>query len=207
MNFTLGGLYVLTDPELMPAAKLVHKVEQAIMGGARLVQYRDKSHTVQRRQEQVRNLLELCKRHDVPLIVNDDVELAASSGAHGVHLGKDDASAVHARCRLGDNALIGVSCYNDINRAIQAQADGADYVAFGSFFPSRTKPTTVSADTVILKQAKAVLTVPICAIGGITTENASALIEAGADMLAVISDVFAHPRPFEIAQKFTCLFV
>ncbi len=205
----LQGLYVITDPNLSPSQTLHHRVERAIQGGARVVQYRNKSaHAthVNRRRREVVDLLSLCRTYGVPLIVNDDVDLAAITGADGVHLGKDDSSATLARQRLGDNAIIGISCYNALHTALIAEKEGANYVAFGSFFPSPTKPYAVRASLSLLTQARSQIGIPICAIGGITTKNAQSLIAAGADMLAVITHVFGHDDPKGAAQGFARLF-
>lgn len=202
----LYGLYVITDGALTPAKSLVNKVEQAILGGARLVQYRNKSDNRQRCLAQIRNLVSLCAEHDVLLIINDNIEMADSSGANGVHLGKDDSTLNSARSLLGEEAIIGISCYNDVDQAIRAESDGADYVAFGSFFPSPTKPHAIKADTALLHRAAEHLSLPICAIGGITAGNANTLIQAGADMVAVISGVFAGPYPESSARSIAQLF-
>jgi thiamine-phosphate pyrophosphorylase len=192
----LSGLYVIT-PEMEFAdqahqRRLLNDVELALLGGARLVQYRDKSRDSQRRLAQAQQLLSLCRQYDAIFIVNDDVELAAAVRAHGVHLGGEDVPVPQARQRLGQEAIIGASCYNRLELAIQAQEQGADYVAFGRFFPSRTKPQAVQADITLLHRAKAQLHVPIVAIGGITAQNGAQLITAGADMLAVVDAVFAQ---------------
>lgn len=203
---TLNGLYVITDSSLLHPDLLYDKVEQAIRGGARLVQYRDKSLDNEKRRFQVRNLCRLCRRYGIPLIINDDVELAIAGDADGVHLGKDDTPLQQARRRLGSEAIIGASCYNDLRLAIQAEKSGADYVAFGSFFPSSTKPEAVRASIDLLSNAKIRLSIPVCAIGGITIHNASKLIKAGADMLAVISDVFTNTHPVNKARDLQNLF-
>ena len=198
---SLRGLYVITDQILTPPATLYNQVEQAISGGAMLVQYRDKSKCGSIRLEQATALTELCRTSGVPLIINDDIDLAAMSGADGVHLGKDDSPLKRARERLGSEAIIGISCYNDFELAIKSENLGADYVAFGSFFPSATKPNAIRANTSILRRAKTELTIPICAIGGITVQNAGILIDAGVDMIAVISEVFASPHPTDKARQ------
>lgn len=202
----LYGLYAITDSTLTPAKSLLSKVEQAILGGARLVQYRNKSDARQSRLAQTRDLVRLCTEHDVPLIINDDVAMADSSGANGVHLGKDDSALNRARSLLGKEAIIGISCYNDVDQAIRAESDGADYVAFGSFFPSPTKPQAIRTDPALLRRAAEQLGIPICAIGGITADNAGTLIQAGANMVAVISDVFANPHPERRARSIARLF-
>lgn len=200
------GLYVLTDPALTPPESIVDKVRQAILGGARMVQLRDKPADHAMRRRHAAALLQLCDEHRVPMIINDDVELARAAGAHGVHLGKDDMSPKQARAMLGARAIVGVSCYNDFHRAEAAYAQGADYIAFGSFFPSAIKPEAPNADTALLQRARRALSIPICAVGGITAENAAPLIQAGATLLAVISGVFAQPDPTTAASRIASLF-
>jgi thiamine-phosphate pyrophosphorylase len=199
----LYGLYVITDPKFSPKNTLREKVEQAILGGARLVQYRDKGDDARRREGEVSVLLDLCRRHGVPLIVNDDVGLALKTGAHGIHIGRDDTSPLEARKHLGDQAIIGASCYADVDLALRAQEQGANYIAFGSFFTSPTKPNATRADVALLTEGKRKLTIPICAIGGITARNSKPLIDAGADILAVVTDVFAAANTRAAAQRFS----
>ena len=200
------GLYAITDALLIPDDRLTVAVEQAILGGARMIQYRDKSHDTARRLAQARVLDELCQRHAVPLIINDDVALAAQIGAAGVHVGKDDPSFATARARLGGNAIIGVSCYDRLDLALEAARAGADYAAFGAFFPSPTKPTEIRASIALLRNARAALNLPIVAIGGITPDNAPLLLDAGADALAVVSGVFGQPDIQAAARRYTALF-
>jgi thiamine-phosphate pyrophosphorylase len=185
---------------------LLPAVEQALRGGARLIQYRDKSKEGERRRRDGQALAALCRRFSVPFLVNDDVDLAAVVEADGVHLGRDDPAIEGARARLGKSALIGVSCYNELTRALDAERRGADYVAFGSFFPSPTKPGAVRASLELLKQAHAKLRVPIVAIGGITPENGASLIAAGADLLAVIDGVFNQTDIRAAAARYAQLF-
>ncbi len=200
------GLYVLTDSTLIPDDKLVPAVAAAIAGGAVMVQYRDKSNDADKRRWEAQDLVNLCRPLGVLLIINDDVALAAAVGADGVHLGRDDGDIAAARAALGPDAIIGVSCYNDLGLAVAAQAAGADYVAFGSFYPSLVKPDAVRATPALLQQARSQLHLPLAAIGGITTANAAPLIEAGADLLAVISDVFGQNDIRAAAQRMTDLF-
>jgi thiamine-phosphate pyrophosphorylase len=200
------GLYAITDANLIPADRLLTTVEQAILGGARLLQYRDKSDSILQRRQQAQALNELCQAHAVPLLINDDAALAAEVGAAGVHLGKDDMDLTTARRLLGAGAIIGISCYNRLELALAAAKAGADYVAFGSFFPSLIKPTEVRANIDLLRQAKALLPLPIVAIGGITPANGKALIDAGADYLAVITGVFGQPDSRAAAQAYARLF-
>jgi thiamine-phosphate pyrophosphorylase len=202
----LTGLYAITDGALTPGMLLMPAVEAAIRGGARLVQYRDKSTDTERRRQEARMLRELCRDHGAGFVVNDDVELALESGADGVHLGRDDAALATARVRLGPRALIGVSCYDSLERAVVAAHAGADYVAFGSFYASDTKPGAVRAPLSLLAEARRRLDIPVCAIGGITPGNGAALLEAGAHMLAVIRGVFAEEDVKAAAKSYVQLF-
>ncbi len=200
------GLYAVTDALLLPDEHLVYAVEQAILGGARWIQYRDKSTDPARRLAQARALNALCQRYKALLIINDDVELAFQAGAAGVHIGRNDPAFATARARLGDDAIIGVSCYDRLELAVEAERAGADHVAFGAFFPSPTKPDEIRAPIELLREARAVLNVPIVAIGGITPDNAKLLLEAGADALAVVSAVFAQTDMQAAARRFAALF-
>lgn len=206
MNPRLHGLYAIADTHYLDAARLAPAVEAAIAGGARVVQYRDKRHDAASRVRQARDLAAICRRHGVLFLVNDDVVLAEAAGADGVHLGHGDMPLAAARRLLGPGKIIGVSCYNELERALAAERAGADYVAFGSFFPSRTKPQAVRATPDLLRAAKQRLPIPVVAIGGITPENGAALIEAGADMLAVIEGVFAQPDVRAAAGRYARLF-
>ncbi len=201
----MRGLYAITDPDLLGGAALFTGVECALRGGAALIQYRDKSAGAAERKQRAVELKALCDRFGVPLIINDDVTLARAMGA-GVHLGRDDGAVSEARRILGPSALIGVSCYNEIARAEAAAAQGASYVAFGRFFPSRTKPGEIYADLALLAESKRRLGIAVAAIGGITVDNAAALIEAGADMVAVIGGVFAANNIEAAASRFADLF-
>ncbi len=178
------GLYAITHTENQTIDAVLAQVHAVLRGGARLVQYRDKNPIDA--PLLAKKLVQLCHRYDVPLLINDNVELALLVGADGVHLGKSDGSIVEARVRLGESAIIGVSCYNDLKRAVDAQAQGANYVAFGRFFASNSKPLAAPADVEILTKAKKQITLPIVAIGGIVVENGYDLLSAGADLLAVI---------------------
>nr|WP_199046201.1 thiamine phosphate synthase [Dyella sp. ASV24] len=196
------GLYVITDG---PRRDLLEAVAQALAGGARLLQYRDKTTDHPRRFDEARALRALCAARDVPMIVNDDVALARAAGAAGVHLGEDDGDVAAARAALGDDAIIGVSCYDSLERARELASAGADYVAFGAFFPSPTKPHARRASFDLLRQSAA-LGIPRVAIGGITPDNGGSLIDAGADYLAVISAVFGDPDVHGAAERFAQLF-
>jgi len=198
----LHGLYAITSP----TQNLVAAVSDAIRGGAQVIQYRDKHSTPTERLNQANQLVQLCQSHQVPLIINDDLELAAKVDADGVHLGKDDTDIKSTRKRLGTDAIIGVSCYNQLDLAISAQEQGADYVAFGSFFPSTTKPNAIRANLDLLLKAREAIKIPIVAIGGITPENGPALIASGADMLAVISGLFQQPDIIQATMNYANLF-
>jgi thiamine-phosphate pyrophosphorylase len=200
------GLYAIADTQYLSEARLTAAVGEAIAGGAKVVQYRDKGTDAERRRAQARALLALCRRHGVAFIVNDHVALAAALGADGVHIGRDDPGLADTRRQLGGDRLIGVSCYNELERALAAQSQGADYVAFGSFFPSPTKPQAVHAGVELLRAARAQLRIPIVAIGGITPENGADLLAAGADALAVIDGVFNQPDIRAAAQRYARLF-
>ena len=178
----------------------------AFPGGDAAVQYRDKSTDVARRHEQASELVLLCRRFGVPLIVNDDLRLADLADADGVHLGRDDGSLKAARIILGPNKFIGATCYQSIELAQAAQAAGADYVAFGSFFPSPTKPDAPRASLDLLREAAPVIHVPLVGIGGITLANAASLLDAGADSLAVLSAVFDAPDIRAAAHELNQLF-
>ena len=188
----LSGLYVITDEQLINEKKFSQTVEMALQGGASIVQYRDKSNNREKRLHQANALRELCNQYHRILIINDDIELARETQADGVHIGSKDESLARAREQLGKNKIIGVSCYDDFSLALAAQQQGANYIAFGSFYSSSIKPDAKKADTELLKKARTQLQIPVCAIGGINSENAAPLIDAGADMLAVITDIFAH---------------
>jgi thiamine-phosphate pyrophosphorylase len=204
MSGHLSGLYAITDGAGLPA--LTAAVESAIRGGARVIQYREKSMDRGRRLGEARALLELCRRHGLPLIVNDDVALAAEIGADGVHLGRDDGRVEDARVQLGPRVVIGVSCYDSLERAVQAAHEGADYVAFGSFFASGSKPAAVRAPLTLLMEARQKLDIPLCAIGGITPQNGADLVAAGADMLAVIQGLFRGSDITAAAKAYSSLF-
>ncbi|MDH3342213.1 MAG: thiamine phosphate synthase [Gammaproteobacteria bacterium] len=202
----LRGLYAITDERLMDENNFLIKAESALLGGARLIQYRDKSHHAEKRLRQASALKLLCQKNNCLLIINDDIALANAVQADGLHLGRDDAAIDQAREQLGEAAIIGVSCYDQIELATKAERAGANYVAFGAFFPSPTKPQAATASLDLLKTAKQQLQIPICGIGGITTDNAHLLIEQGADMTAIITDLFASHDIQKTASQITHLF-
>jgi len=196
----LRGLYAIT-PERTERAQLLRQVAQALEGGIAMLQYRRKSG---QHEGEARELAGLCRRRDVPFIVNDDLALALSCGADGVHLGREDSDIAEARAKLG-NKVLGASCYASLDAARVAVAAGADYVAFGSVFASPTKPSAVRAPHTLFAEARA-LGVPLVAIGGITLENAPQLLRAGAEALAVISDLFEAPDIAGRARAYGKLF-
>jgi thiamine-phosphate pyrophosphorylase len=199
------GLYAIT-PDTDDTRWLLEAVEAAITGGACALQYRNKLARRELQYEQARALKDVCRARGVPLIVNDHLDLMLGVDADGLHLGSSDGSIRHARDRLGSGKLLGASCYNRLDAALEAVRMGADHVAFGSFFPSGSKPTAVQAPASLLREARLRLEVPLVAIGGITTENAPELIAAGADALAIIGALFGAPDPGEAARQFAALF-
>ena len=200
--FTERGLYAITNG---PRADLLDACEATLRGGAAVLQYRDKTCDHGRRLEEARALVALSARFGVPLIVNDDVEPAARVGAAGVPLGEDDADVASARRHLGENSVIGVSCYDSLDRARELTKAGADYLAFGAFLPSPTKPNARRPMPSLLAAAKP-LDKPLVAIGGITPDNAQPLLDAGADFLAVISGVFAAGDCEAASRRYADLF-
>ena len=200
----IGGLYAIT-PDEADTAELLRKVRLALLGGARVLQYRNKLADAALRLKQAEALRELTREFAVVLIVNDDAALAQQVDADGVHLGGEDGSVADARAQLGSGRLIGVSCYNRLALADEAVSQGADYVAFGGFFASAVKPEAVVATLDLLGQARRELAVPLVAIGGITAQNGAQLIDAGADALAVISAVFSAPDIQQAARQFSNL--
>lgn len=199
------GLYAITDDALL-AHRLLPAVQAALSGGCRWVQYRSKCTDAQQRHREAAQLVELCRTHNASLLINDDVALAKTAGADGVHLGQDDMSLTEARRILGNQAIIGITCHNSLALAHTAQQDGANYVAFGRFFASQTKQSAPPADLSVLRAAKAQLAIPVVAIGGITLDNAPSVLQEGADMLAVVGDLFSAQNITARAQAYTALF-
>ncbi|TKR30697.1 thiamine phosphate synthase [Luteimonas gilva] len=197
------GLYLIT-PDASDTGSLLDRVA-AVLAEASWLQYRNKAADGALRREQAQALLALCRERGVPLIVNDDAALAAEIGADGAHLGEDDGDVAAARALLGDDAILGVSCYDSLERARRAAAAGADYVAFGAFFPSRTKAATRRATPDLLRDSAA-LGLPRVAIGGITPDNAPALVATGADLIAVVGGVFDAADPLAAARAYRNLF-
>jgi len=197
----MRGLYAIT-PDSADTDALARKVEQALKAGVAMLQYRNKMISKDKRLLQAKELAPLARGYGVPFIVNDDVEIALVVGANGVHIGKDDGDPALARSKLAGK-ILGVSCYDDLAKARAAVRAGADYVAFGSVFASATKPQAVRAPLSLFKND---LGVPLCAIGGVTLQNAPALIAAGASLLAVLSDLFDAPDIGERAAQYRKLF-
>jgi thiamine-phosphate pyrophosphorylase len=206
MKNNLTGLYVITDKKLIKRAGFIETVEKSIKGGARIVQLREKDTPQNEILILGRELLKLTRRYDVPLIINDSPELAKEIGADGVHLGGGDTSIKNARAILGDGVIIGVSCYNQIERGLNAVQNGADYVVFGTPYYTPTKPEREPTSIEVLKEAVYVISqIPIFAIGGITKENASEILGAGVDGIAVITSVFGSPDPENAARELATL--
>ncbi|MEY3650874.1 MAG: Thiamine-phosphate synthase [Pseudomonadota bacterium] len=205
-QFKIAGLYAIT-PDSVDTELLCQMVEASIFGGASIVQYRNKVADHKLRTKQASMLLELCKKHQVPFIINDHVELCLAIDADGVHIGGDDGDIAAIKSKIGEDKILGVSCYGEFARAEAAEKAGADYVAFGACFPSSTKPNAPRADLDLFTQAKK-LNLPSVAIGGITLENAASVVEAGANAIAVIGELFKQ-EPDKIratAQQFSSIF-
>ncbi|HHJ39154.1 MAG: hypothetical protein AXA67_11500 [Methylothermaceae bacteria B42] len=203
LPFPASGTYAITPP-FEGFDQLIKQVELVLQGGIRVLQLRDKQRRAS--DSQAQELLQLCHAYGVPLIINDDLDLALRIGADGVHLGKEDLSIQAGRQYLGPEAIIGISCYGDLQRAITACENHATYVAFGAFFPSSTKPQAPRVSKEILQQAKQKVQCPVVAIGGITPTNGKALLQAGTDLLAVINGIFGQPNPKLAAMNYNALF-
>ena len=205
--YILKGLYVITDQKLIPRDRFIETVEKAIRGGAKIIQLREKDTPEEEIIRLGKELLKITRRYGIPLIINDSPKLAMEIGADGVHLGKDDTEISEARKILGSEAIIGVSCYGDVERGLQAEKEGADYLAFGTPFFTPTKPDRKTTPFEILKEAKRrIKTIPIFAIGGITKGNAKSVLETGVDGIAVITAVFSSPNPEEAARNLADFF-
>ena len=204
-SFIIKGLYVIT-PDMTDLNTLIHKTKLAIEGGAFMVQYRSKMQDRDVKMHQCAAILRLCREYDVPCIINDDVEMCHILEADGVHLGVNDDNIAEVRRILGEDAIIGSSCYDQLERAKQAQKEGASYVAFGAMFPTPTKPNAPRASFELLNEAKREIHIPIVAIGGITVNNAHDVIETGIDAIAVITSLYEAKSIKETAETFLKMF-
>ncbi|SFP44547.1 thiamine-phosphate diphosphorylase [Nitrosomonas cryotolerans] len=201
----IGGLYAIT-PNQIDTEGLLIMTEQALAGGVRLIQYRNKAAGTELLREQAHALAHLCQKYSVPLIINDHLGLAIEVKAAGLHIGQTDISIREARYWLGKRKIIGASCYNCLDLAIRAEVQGFDYVAFGAFYASVTKPEAVPASIDLLHQAKKRLLTPVVAIGGINLINAEILIKNGSNAIAVCSTLFCAQNIQSTAKQFSRLF-
>jgi len=201
----MKGLYLVT-PDWDDTERLVTISEQGIRGGASLLQYRHKTADAALRHEQATALLKLCRRLNVPLVINDHLDVCVAIDADGIHVGGTDASVASMRAQLGPSKIVGASCYGDLQLARQAQASGASYLAFGGFYPSRVKKYAVTTSPDIITTALAEFTVPLCVIGGMTPMNSRALIDRGAHMVAAISSAYSAEDPQLAASEFASMF-
>lgn len=202
----MKGLYAIVDASVTPRQQLPLLAQQVIEGGAVLVQYRDKEATSAQLDKTARAILAVCQPANIPLVLNDHPQRCIEVGADGVHLGRDDMTIAKARALLGPGKLIGASCYNDIQLAIDAEQHGANYVAFGAIYSSSTKPGAQPASLKTLSSAKQSIRIPIVAIGGITPDNGRAVVDAGADMIAAISGLTQSAQPTRSAQLYSNLY-
>nr|WP_297325377.1 thiamine phosphate synthase [Nitrosomonas sp.] len=201
----VSGLYAIT-PDFESTDDLLDKTRQVLEGGAQLVQYRNKSANKVLLREQAESLLQLCRKHQVPLIINDHVDLAMEIDADGVHVGQNDAAVTHARKQLGRDKIVGASCYNNGDLALRAEKQGADYVAFGAFFPSLTKPDALSVTADLVASVRKKIAIPIVGIGGIRLTNAAAVIQSECAAIAVCNDLFHTENSKVKAAQFAQLF-
>jgi thiamine-phosphate pyrophosphorylase len=204
--FAASGVYAITDEHLLSGTRLVPAVEQALAGGVRIIQYRCKTGEFRDRVAQAAALKTLCHSAQASLIINDDIDLCQAVEADGVHLGQSDTALAEARYRLGPTAIIGASCHDQPALVAAAEKQGASYIALGRFFPSLTKPGAPAASIANLRQIRQQTRLPIVAIGGVTADNGKALIDAGADMLAVINYLFAAQDIKARARELNSLF-
>ena len=202
----MKGLYLVT-PDWDDTDRLIDITEQALNAGAAMVQYRHKTAGEAIRSEQASALLGLCRRHAVPFIINDHLSLCEQFDADGIHVGGTDRPVAEMRARLGVGKIIGASCYGDLQLARDAASAGASYVAFGGFYPSRVKKYEVTTPADIVSRAKRELSLPVCVIGGMTSQNSRALVKEGADMVAAISSVYQSDSPAASTEAFVQLFV
>jgi thiamine-phosphate pyrophosphorylase len=204
-SFIIKGLYAIT-PDSADLNTLIQKTQLAIEGGAFMVQYRSKIQDRDVKMQQCAAILRLCRDYKIPCIVNDDVDMCRILEADGVHLGEKDDNIAEVRRILGEDAIIGSSCYDQLNRAKQAQKEGASYVAFGAMFETSTKPNAPRATLELLREAKSQIQIPIVAIGGITVNNAHDVIKTGIDAIAVITSLFEAKTIKETAETFVKMF-
>ena len=204
-SFIIKGLYAIT-PDSADLNTLIQKTKSAIEGGAFMVQYRSKIQDRDVKMQQCAAILRLCREYEIPCIVNDDVDMCRILEADGVHLGEKDDNIAEVRHILGDDAIIGSSCYDQLDRAKSAQKEGASYVAFGAMFPTSTKPNAPRATLALLKEAKREIQIPIVAIGGITVNNAHDVIKTGIDAIAVINSLYEAKSIKETAETFVKMF-
>ncbi|NVJ52769.1 MAG: thiamine phosphate synthase [Campylobacteraceae bacterium] len=197
MSINLNGLYVISDDNLTPKNTILTQIEEALKGGATIIQLRDKISQDKEIEELILNLQELCRKYNALFVLNDRVKLAIKLNCDGLHVGRSDHHRVE-EIRKEYKGILGVSCYGDLQLAKSMEDKGANYVAFGSFFPSSTKPNAAVVNKEVIKEAKEKLSIPVCVIGGITSKNANILINEGANMVAVISDIF---KSKDIKQK------
>jgi len=200
------GLYAITDCRNLTTAQLLTRTEQILRAGAAMLQYRNKDADAAVKLSQAGLLQKLCAQYGIPFIINDEPELARMLEADGVHLGREDMACREARKILGPDSIIGISCYNELERAKTAATEGASYVALGAFFHTRTKPDVIRAEPELIGRAKQILRQPVVAIGGITPDNGKALLEAGADFLAVCSGLYLPADTCKAARNYMALF-
>ena len=197
----LHGLYVITDSQRFTHAQWPDRIENIIIGGASVIQLRDKTLNDDELFKHAAAIMEICRYYNIPLIMNDRVSLAKKIKADGIHIGKDDQGIRAARNYLGDKFVIGASCYRNLHSAIQAQRYGADYVAFGSIFPSPTKPRAPRCSLATLRKAKSTLHIPVCAIGGIQQKNIQSVMATGIELVAISHAIFNAKDPQQAATK------
>jgi thiamine-phosphate pyrophosphorylase len=200
------GLYAITDCRNLTTTQLLHKTEQILQAGAAMLQYRNKDADAAVKLSQAGSLQKLCAQYGIPFIINDEPGLARMLEADGVHLGREDMTCKEARKMLGPKSIIGISCYNEIERAKTAAAEGASYIALGAFFRTRTKPDAIRVEPELISRTKRIVRRPVVAIGGITPDNGTALLEAGADFLAVCSGLYLAADTCNVAQNYMALF-
>ncbi|RJF95656.1 thiamine phosphate synthase [Noviherbaspirillum saxi] len=201
----MRGLYLVT-PDWHDTAKLLDITEQALAGGASLVQYRNKTADTALRYEQASQLQALCRRYARPFIVNDFVKLCIELDTDGIHVGANDTPIAAIRSAIGSDKIVGATCYGDLDIACRARQAGASYVAFGGFYPSLVKKYPSTTSPGIVSRAKAQIGLPLVVIGGMTTGNAQPLLVAGADMVAAISSIYLAKNPLAAARDFVALF-